>query len=356
MTSENVMPVILSGGSGTRLWPLSTAQRPKQFIPLFGAKTMLELTLARIGDHDLYAVPLIVASAAHAELVEMLLRTCGVTPEAVILEPLARNTAPAIALAALSAPVPDQLLLVMPSDHLITNPAVLDAAIRSAAALARQGYLVTFGVRPTRPDTAYGYIRRGAELAPGVFAAEQFVEKPGAEVAQRYLEDGRFDWNAGIFLFRADAYLGALAAHAPDVRAAAEAAMAAASRHGLEIRPDPSCLSRSPAISIDYAVMEKADRVAVVPIEVKWSDVGSWDALHEVGEKDGLGNNIAGNVLSLDNRGCLLRSTGPKVAVIGVENLVVIATEDAVLIVPRDQSQRVREAVDRLDEAGGGDA
>lgn len=351
MTSAQVLPVILSGGSGTRLWPLSTAERPKQFIPLTGPETMLELTLARVGDRNVYAPPLIVASAAHAALVEEQLSASGATPLGLILEPVARNTAPAIALAALSADAPDQLLLVMPSDHLIKDAGAFDVAVRSAMPLARDRYLVTFGVRPSRPETAYGYILRGAELAPGIFAGERFAEKPDAQKAEVYLRDGRYDWNAGIFLFRADACLEALAAYSPDILAAAEAAIAAADRQGMQIRPDRSAFSRSPSISIDYAVMEKSDRVAVVPLEIDWSDVGSWDALQDVSRKDERGNAVTGDVLAIDASGCLLRSTGPKLVVIGVEDLVVIATGDAVLVVPREQSQRVKEAVDGLKDA-----
>jgi mannose-1-phosphate guanylyltransferase len=348
MATQRILPVILSGGSGTRLWPLSTGERPKQFLPLTGNATLLQETAARVADPDLFEAPLIVASAAHAELIEEQLQG----QSTLILEPAARNTAPAIALAAITAPA-DQLLLVMPSDHLIGNPLEFVTAVTTAAAPAREGWLVTFGVRPSRPDTGYGYIRRGEALAPGIFEGREFVEKPDRTTAERYLDDGGYDWNAGIFLFRADSYLKALADHAPDILAAAQAAVDGAKRDGSRLHPDSASFSRSPSVSIDYAVMEKAARFAVVPIATEWSDVGSWDALHEISVQDELGNAVAGNVLALDARGCLLRSAGPKLVAVGVEDLVVIATEDAVLVVPRGQAQRVKDAVDALRAAGG---
>ncbi len=352
VAAQRILPVILSGGSGTRLWPLSRSERPKQFLPLTGQASMLQATAARVADGDMFERPLIVASAAHADMIEEQLRSRSPT---LILEPAPRNTAPAIALAALAAPA-DQLLLVMPSDHLIGNPADFVAAVGSAVATAREGWLVTFGIRPSRPDTAYGYIRHGEALAQGIFEGREFVEKPDRATAERYLSDGGYDWNAGIFLFRADSYLEALAAHAPDILAAARAAVDGGKREGSRLHPDAASFSRSPSISIDYAVLEKAARFAVVPIAMEWSDVGSWDALHEVSVQDELGNAVTGNVLALGARGCLLRSAGPKLVAIGIEDLVVIATDDAVLVVPRDQTQRVKDAVDALRSAGGNDS
>ena len=353
VADQRILPVILSGGSGTRLWPLSRGDRPKQFLPLSGQATMLQATAARVADGDMFEPPLIVASAAHAELIEDQLRSQS--PPNLILEPLPRNTAPAIALAALSAQA-GQLLLVMPSDHLIGNPDDFVAAVGAAAVPAREGWLVTFGVRPGRPDTGYGYIRRGEPIAPGIFEGREFIEKPDLATAERYLNDGGYDWNAGIFLFRADSYLEALARHSPDILAAAQAAVDGARREGARLHPDAASFSRSPSISIDYAVMEKVDRFAVVPIALEWSDVGSWDALHEVSVQDEFGNAVTGNVLALGARGCLLRSEGPKLVAVGVEDLVVIATDDAVLVVPRSQAQRVRDAVDALRAMGGDDS
>jgi mannose-1-phosphate guanylyltransferase/mannose-1-phosphate guanylyltransferase/mannose-6-phosphate isomerase len=350
VAAQRIQPVILSGGSGTRLWPLSTPERPKQFLELFGNSTMLQMTAARVADADRFEPPLVVASPDHADLIEELLRDQSTAT--LILEPTPRNTAPAIALAALTAPA-GELLLVMPSDHLIGQGDRFRAAVSAAAERAAEGWLVTFGIKPSRADTGYGYIRRGEALAPGIFQGRQFVEKPDQATAGRYLSDGNYDWNAGIFLFRADAYLNALAEHAPDVLAAAQAALDGATRKGRRVYPDLACFARSPSISIDYAVMERVARFAVVPLELEWSDVGSWAALHEASVQDGSGNTVGGNVLALGAHRSLLRSTGPKLVAIGVEDLVVIATDDAVLVVPMAQSQRVKEAVDALRSAGG---
>jgi mannose-1-phosphate guanylyltransferase/mannose-1-phosphate guanylyltransferase/mannose-6-phosphate isomerase len=338
-----VIPVLLCGGSGTRLWPLSTDSRPKQLLPLTGPDTMLQLTAARVPAGDLFGEPLVVAAAALADSVEEQLAT----PATLILEPSARNTAPAAALAALAA-APGDLLLVMPSDHLVADVSAFHAAVAEGIELARRDMLVVFGVPPTRAETGYGYIKRGAALGDRAFAVERFVEKPDRETAEAWLGQGGYDWNAGIFLFRAGAFLDALAAHAPEVLAAARGSLAAASKAGRRLLPDAAAFARSPSISIDYAVMEKADRIAVVPVEMGWSDIGSWAALYDVSATDEDGNALSAGAMAIDSKGCLLRSTGPRVVAIGVEDLVVIATGDSVLVVPRDRSQRVREAVERI--------
>jgi mannose-1-phosphate guanylyltransferase len=347
MKESQLLPVILSGGSGTRLWPLSTARQPKQFLALTGSRSMLQLALERVADRQLFDPPLVVANPAHASLIEQQVAEAGAGISGLILEPQAKNTAPAIALAALATEA-SQLLLVMPSDHLIQDTNALKSALDVAIPLASEDWLVTFGIRPAKAETAYGYIKRGRELAPGAFVGERFVEKPDAATAARYVGEGGYDWNAGIFLFRAGAYLDALALHAPEMFSAAQAAMSAAARSGVQIRPDGECFAKSPAQSVDYAVMEKADRVAVIPVEMAWSDVGSWDALHDVSQPDENGNCTAGAVLAIDAQNCLLRSQGPRLVAIGVSDLIVIATDDALLIVPRGDSQRVKEAVDRL--------
>jgi mannose-1-phosphate guanylyltransferase len=352
MTNPRVVPVILSGGSGTRLWPLSRTDCPKQFIALAGTETMLQLTVERVADPYRFEPPVVVANPRHADLIEAQLGGRGVSPR-LILEPHARNTAPAIALAALAAE-PHHPLLVMPSDHVIREPEAFRTAVEMALPYASRGGLVTFGIRPSRPETAYGYIRRGREIEPGLFEGIEFVEKPDRAGAERYLSEGCYDWNAGIFLFRADAYLEALAAHAPDILAAAEASMASATVEGECLYPDAQSFARSPSISIDYAVMEKAERFAVVPVEMSWSDVGSWDALHEISAQDGAGNAVIGDVLAIDSSGCLLRSEGPKLVALGVDDLVVVATGNVVLVVPRAQSQRVKDAVEAVREAAGG--
>ena len=345
-----ITPVILSGGAGTRLWPLSRKDRPKQLHALGGAETMLKMTVRRVEDPALFRPALVVAGLAQAEAIEAELE--GSAASRLILEPAPRNTAPAIALAALHS-ARDDVLLVLPSDHLIEDGAGFRAAVAKALPFARDGWILTFGMKPQRAETGYGYIRRGAALADGVHAAEAFVEKPDAATAERYVADGGYDWNGGIFLFRAGVLLDALAAHAPDILAAAEAAMRGQRTEGRRVHPDAAAFRASPSQSIDYAVMEKADRVAVVPVSLGWSDVGSWAALYDVAGKDASGNALAGEVLAIDSAGCLIRSDGPLVAAIGVEDLVIVATADAVVVVPRGDSQRVKEAVDALKAKGG---
>ena len=351
MIDRRITPVILSGGSGTRLWPLSRTERPKQLLSLTAAETMLQLTARRCADAGRFEAPVVVASLAHAETIERQLAETGLSPAPLILEPAARNTAPAIALAALALD-PDALLLVMPSDHVINDVDAFHAAIEAACPIVREGWLATFGIRPDAPSIGYGYIRRGDAIAPGVHRAERFVEKPDADTARAYLESGQYLWNGGIFLFRAGAYLEALETHAPEIASAARAAMEGARREGSRLYPDADAFARSPSDSIDYAVMEKADRVAVAPVDMGWSDVGSWDAIHELGPRDAAGNVQHGEVLAIDTQGCLIRSNGPLVAAVGVEDLIVIATGDAVLILPRGASQDVRRAVEALKKQG----
>ena len=348
---HRVTPIILSGGSGTRLWPLSRADRPKQLLSLTDPRTMLQLTAMRTADSTRFEPPVIVANRSHAALIEEQLAEIGITPAALILEPAGRNTAPAIALAALACP-PGALMLVMPSDHVIADLAAFHAAIDAALPLVEQGWLATFGISPDSPDTGYGYIRRGEPLVPGVYRVEQFVEKPDRATAEAYVADGRYAWNGGIFLFRADAYLAALEAHDPAIAVAARAAMASAATEGIRLHPDAEAFAASPSDSIDYAVMEKAECVAVVPVEMGWSDVGSWDALHAIAPHDERGNACQGEVLAIDSSGCLIRSDGPLVATVGVTDLIVIATGDAVLVMPRGSSQEVKRAVEALKKQG----
>lgn len=338
--TSNIVPVILSGGSGTRLWPMSRDERPKQFLPLTGERTMFQLTLDRVVDG--YADPLIVANARHADLIEEQLAGRRAT---IILEPAARNTAPAIALAALAA-APTDILLVMPSDHLIADVAAFRAAVDAALPLAERGWLCTFGITPDAPETGYGYIAMGEEAAPGVHRVDRFVEKPDRASAEAMLAQGSYVWNGGIFLFRADAYLRALEAFAPAMLAASRDAHDKAVYDGARILPDAGAFATSPADSIDYAVMEKADRVAVVPVSMGWSDIGSWDALYAIG------NPHAGDILEIETENCLLRTDGVKIAAVGIKDLIVVASGDSVLIVRRGQSQDVKRIVEAL-KAGG---
>ncbi|HEX8532662.1 MAG TPA: sugar phosphate nucleotidyltransferase [Allosphingosinicella sp.] len=342
MGIRGVTPVILSGGAGTRLWPLSVPERPKQLIALTGERTMLQMTAARVE-----AAPIVVAGEAHAAEVERQLAGIGIAPAALVIEPAARNTAPAIALAALLAPA-DVPMLVMPSDHLIGDVEAFGAAVEAALPAAGEGWLVTFGIRPERPETGYGYVELGEEIGPGLHRVARFREKPDAATALAYVTEGRHLWNGGIFLFRPDAFLSALEAHAPDVLAAARAATAERREEGRCIYPGAAAFAGSPSISVDYAVMEKAERIAVAPVSMDWSDLGSWDALYEAAAKDGDGNALAGEALAIGSGGCLIRSDGPVVAAVGVNDLVIVATKGAVLVLPRGQSQRVREAVDAL--------
>ena len=346
-----IVPVILSGGSGTRLWPMSRSERPKQLLSLAGTETMLQQTVQRTQGQPGFAAPIIVANAAHADEIERQLGQVQVTDATLILEPAARNTAPAIALAAVAAD-PSALLLVMPSDHVIQDVGAFLTAVGAAAPFCQQGWFATFGITPDAPETGYGYIRRGAELAPGINEVERFVEKPDIETARAYLADGNYSWNGGIFLFTAEAYLGALGRLEPDMLAAAREAVEKARHEQGRLYPDAQSFGRSPSESIDYAVMEKVGRVAVVPVDIGWSDLGSWDALHAIAPRDTADNAHHGEVIAIDTSGCLIRTDGPLVAAVGIKDLIVIATGDAVLILPRGSSQDVKRAVEALKRDG----
>lgn len=354
-----IIPLLLSGGSGTRLWPLSRADVPKQLQVLADETTMLQATALRVRDAvdgagPRFAPPLVVAGEAHRFLVGEQLMHVAVQPRAIILEPQGRNTAPAVALAALALKAAgdgDAPMLVMPSDHLIADVAAFQRAIALALPAARAGQLVTFGIRPTEPATGYGYIQP-AGTQGDVRAVARFVEKPDADTARAYVADG-YLWNAGIFLFRARDYLDALGRHQPDVLAAAEAAMAGAATDGLFLRPDADAFAACPSISIDYAVMERAGNVSVVPVDMGWSDVGSWDALWRVALPDADGNVVRGEGHLLHCRDSLVRNDGgPFVAALGLRNMVVVATADAVLIAPRDRAEEIKGLVDALDARG----
>lgn len=327
MTSPAIRPVILSGGSGTRLWPLSRAGRPKQFLALTGKESLLKATARRAAG---WGAPIVVAGEDQAEAVR-----AEIPDSRLVLEPCARGTAAAVALAALAAEA-GELLLVMPSDHHIEDEAAFRAAVATAEPLAREGWLVTFGIVPDRVETGYGYIKRGDALASGAYRAARFAEKPDRATAQAWLDEGGWDWNSGIFLFGRDTLLEGLRRHAPEIAAAVEGDFAAA-----------------PSAPIDIALMEKAERVAVVPTAMGWSDIGSWEALHALGPLDGAGNRLSGDVVAPGSRNCLVRSDGPVVVALGVEDLVIVATERAVLVVPKGESQRVREAIEALEARRG---
>jgi mannose-1-phosphate guanylyltransferase/mannose-1-phosphate guanylyltransferase/mannose-6-phosphate isomerase len=347
--STPIIPVILSGGSGTRLWPESRPERPKQLLALTAQETMLQLTARRTAGSERFAAPIVVANAAHAEMVEAQLEAVGQGAQALILEPAGRNTAPAIALAAIAAGSGSAPLLVMPSDHVIADPDAFRAAIHAALPLVEQGWLVTFGIAPDSPETGYGWIKVGEAIAAGVHRVARFVEKPPLADAEAMLASGDHSWNGGIFLFRADAYLEALGANAPRILEAAQRAMEGASREGARIHPDAAAFAASPSDSIDYAVMEKAERVAVVPVAMGWSDVGSWDALHAISECDSDGNACSGDVVLVETRNSLIRAgEGKRVALVGVEDLIVVAHGDDILILPRGRSQEVKKLIEAM--------
>lgn len=347
-----ITPVILSGGAGTRLWPLSRELYPKQLLPLTGEHTMLQQTLLRLEGLPL-APPVIVCNEAHRFLVAEQLRQLAIVPQATLLEPYGRNTAPAIALAAhaaLKAAV-DPLLLVLPADHVIRDPRAFQQAVRSALPSAQAGKLATFGIVATSPETGYGYIERGA-AAGAAFTIARFVEKPDLKRAKSFVAAGEYYWNSGMFLFRAQRYLEELTRFAPEMARRCEASWVAA-RADLDFtRIDAASFEACPSDSIDYAVMEKTDAAVVVPLDAGWSDVGSWSALHEASAADPAGNVIYGDVLCEDTSGSYLYAQSRLVAAVGLKDHVVVETKDAVLVAPKARVQEVKKLVQRLKEGG----
>ncbi len=348
-------PVILSGGSGSRLWPLSRQNQPKQFLALFGDHSLFQETVMRASRLPGMQPPVTVCSEDHRFMVGEQLNAIGVKSGGILLEPMARNTAPAIALAALHLVRDDDdaTLLIMPADHLIEDEAAFRGAVAQALHLGEDDWLVTFGIRPDYPETGYGYIARGAQLGEGGYQVERFVEKPDLATAEGYLAQGTYAWNSGMFLFKARCYLEQLGKHAPAILAAAQAAYEAAESDLDFTRVDKVEFSNSPDDSIDYAVMEKTDRAAVVPVACGWSDIGSWSALWSAAQRDGDGNRHDGDVLSLDSRNSLVRASDRRmIATIGVEDLVIIDTPDATLVARKDRVQDVKRVVELLKAAG----
>ena len=346
-----LVPVLLSGGSGTRLWPLSRETHPKQFQPLVGEGSLLQATWRRIEGLPGLAAPIVVANEEHRFMVAEQLRQAGVAPSALLLEPVGRNTAPAIAVAALQAMAAgdDPLLLVLPSDHVIRDVPAFHAAVQAAVAAAAQGALVTFGIVPSGPETGYGYIKAAAARGDGpVRAVERFVEKPDLATAQAYVASGDYVWNSGMFLFRASRFLEELQRFAPAIVAAAQAALAGARRDVDFLRLDRAAFEACPADSIDYAVMEKTDAAAVLPVDVGWSDVGSWSALWEIADQDPGGNAHHGDVIAIDCRNTLAWGGRRLVSLLGLRDVIVVDTDDAVLVAARDQVQQVKDIVARL--------
>ncbi len=349
-----IVPVILSGGTGTRLWPASRESYPKQLLPLVSSRPMIVETALRVPNEARFAPTMVVCNEAHRFIIAEQLRGVGLGNCRIVLEPVGRNSAPAIAAAALivAETEPASVLWVMAADAVIRDEAALRRAVAIAAEAATAGHLVTFGIEPTAPETGYGYIEKGAPLdsVDGAFAVARFVEKPDAETARRYLCGGRHLWNSGMFVATAATLLEELDRHAPDVLAAVREAVAERRADLDFVRLGPS-FARSPAISLDYAVAERTDRAAVVPCALGWSDVGSWAALWELGDKDMAGNVAVGDVLIEDSRDCYVRSNGPLVAALGLTDTIVIADDDAVLVMPRARAQDVKRIVDRLKAA-----
>jgi mannose-1-phosphate guanylyltransferase / mannose-6-phosphate isomerase len=346
-----IYPVILSGGAGTRLWPLSRASVPKQLLALHGERTMIQETVLRAALPDA-ASPLLLCSEAHRFLVAEQMQEIGVKPRAIVLEPMGRNSAPATAVAALitAEKDPEGVIVLLPSDHVVRDAESFAKAVVIAAEVARAKNIVTFGMAPSGPETGYGYVQRGAALdkISGAFGVQRFVEKPNLETAQSYLADGGYYWNSGMFVFRADVLIEEMDKHAPEVLAAAHDALAKAKRDTDFVRLDSDAFAKAPNISIDYALMEKTDRAAIVPANIGWSDVGAWSALWDIREQDAQHNVLLGDVVAHDSTGSYVHSHKRLTALVGVKDLVVIDTDDALLIAEKSRAQDVKAIVDRL--------
>jgi mannose-1-phosphate guanylyltransferase/mannose-6-phosphate isomerase len=352
-----LLPAVLSGGSGTRLWPLSTDAAPKQLHALTSSRTMLQDTLRRFivapGEVEVLP-PIVICSERHGEAVSAQMLEIAVQPSAIVLEPMGRNSAPAaVAAARLAQDIdPDALVILMAADHHIADSAGFSEAVARAGATARE-HIVTFGVTPTRPETGYGYIEGGEEIDGPVRKVVRFAEKPDLATAEAYVAGGRHLWNAGIFLFSPQVLLAEMERFEPKVVAAVDRALARGRRAGPAITLDAEAFRQCPSISIDYAVMEKTSRAAVTPIGVSWADVGSWSELWRLGPRDAQGNFVKGDALVIDAENSLVWAGSRTVGVIGVKDLVVVETEDAVLVLPRERAQDVKLLVERLKARGG---
>jgi mannose-1-phosphate guanylyltransferase/mannose-6-phosphate isomerase len=360
LATGRITPVILSGGSGTRLWPMSRRDYPKQFLPLAGDNSMLQETALRVCVPQRFAPVLVVCNEEHRFMVAEQLRRQEQEAQGILLEPVGRNTAPALTAAALWLldRDPDAIMLVLPSDHVVLNVTAFREAAYIAAEAAQTGRLVTFGITPRAPETGFGYIAAGApaEGIDGVRDVDGFVEKPDLATAQGFVDGGNHFWNSGMFVFRADTLIAEIDRLTPETGVACRAALENGTEDLDFFRMDADAFGSAPATSIDYAVMEKTERAAVIPVDMGWSDVGSWRALWEIGAKDDAGNVVAGDVVQVGSRDCYLRSDGTLVAAIGLEDFVVVATADAVLVAPKDEVQQVRDIVDALAKSGRNEA
>ena len=338
MSDDQIHPVILCGGSGTRLWPRSRAIRPKPFLPLIGDQTLFEQTVARCARDVGFAAPIVVTGTAHLGHVE--LQLAGDGDARVIIEPSARNTAAAIALAALRLPA-DAVMLVCPSDHHIADRAAFQSAARAAAALARQGWLVALGIEAKAPETGFGYLQQGEAISADGFKVAQFVEKPDRMLAEQFLANGGYAWNGGIFAFRAGTFLQELEQHRPQIAAQARAAVIKGREQGAEFHPDSAEFDKIASESVDYAVMENTLHAAMVLADMGWSDIGNWEALHAARESDSQGNTVIGPAELVNCRNVLVESDGPRVSVIGLEDVVVVVDGNEVLVTTRAGAQLV---------------
>lgn len=354
---QEIIPVIMSGGSGTRLWPISRTAHPKQLHALVSEMTMVQETVNRVSGHEdgiAFADPVIVLNEIQHELAETQLRAMGITEARFVIEPVGRNTAPVAAVAAdlvTASHGAEALILLLPADHHIKDRDAFLAAIRAAAGLANEGRIVTFGIEPDGPETGYGYIHRGAASGAG-FDVQAFTEKPDRATAQGFLASGEYYWNAGIFMFRADALREEMRNHCPDVLDGAAAALGRADADAAHVVLDRTAFEACPSISFDYALMERTGSAAVVPVSMGWSDVGSWAALWGLADKDGAGNAVRGDVTIIDGQDNYVVAGDHKVALIGVSDLIVVTTGDAVLVSRRDDSQEVKRVVDELKTRG----
>ena len=351
---SQIYPVMLSGGTGQRLWPVSRAQMPKQLMPLLSRRSLLQETALRLAGMDGIAPPLVIANADHRFMIAAQLQELGIEPLALVLEPAGRNTAAAAAVAAKIIGERDAagILVLLPADHHISDVTGFRQAVLAGAALAARGAIVTFGITPRGPETGYGYIKRGEAIPGGAFTVAKFCEKPDRARAEEFLAEGGYDWNSGIFMARADALAAEMETHCPEILARCASAVAGSYRDLDFLRLDRPAFEACPAAPFDTAVMEKTGNAVVLPLDIGWSDVGSWTALWELGDKDASGNVTSGDVIAIDTEETYIRGNGRLVTTLGVKDLVIVDTGDAVLIADKGRVQDIRALVAKLKEAG----